>query len=257
MFFAAIDVEEVIDHLHADMATLGTCSLVSRAWVRPCRYHMFRELYLQRDTAKALLELLDSEDDNYIAPFIHQLSFYNCVQEYSLDPFSDLFYVLYDCATALKSLSFTRYRLITDDLKDYFPLGRITELDITKCIFESFDELINLFTALPLLEHLIVDRLTFGGQFKLPPNHRTVLLSKLRSIEIWTFMVPIILPLLIPVPALRKANFNIYDGSELAIIGEFLGETGPHLNDFSLFRCSDMTKNIGAVMLLSCKNQLI
>ena len=99
MFFAAIDVEEVIDHLHADMATLGTCSLVSRAWVRPCRYHMFRELYLpvQCDRAKALLELLDSEDTNYIAPFIHELAFYNCVQEYSLDPFSDLLYVLYDC----------------------------------------------------------------------------------------------------------------------------------------------------------------
>lgn len=187
MFFAAIDVEEVIDHLHADMATLGTCSLVSRAWVRPCRYHMFRELYLpvQCDRAKALLELLDSEDTNYIAPFIHELAFYNCVQEYSLDPFSDLLYVLYDCATALKSLSFTRYHLFTDDLKDYFPLGRITKLEITKCIFDSFDELIDLFIALPLLEHLIVDRTTVGARFKPPPNHRTVLLSKLCSIEIW------------------------------------------------------------------------
>lgn len=157
-------------------------------------------------------------------------------------------------ATALKSLSFTRYHLFTDDLKDYFPLGRITKLEITKCIFDSFDELIDLFIALPLLEHLIVDRTTVGARFKPPPNHRTVLLSKLCSIEIWAIMVPIILPLLIPVLALRKAKFNIYDPSELSIIGEFLGETAPHLKDFSLIFCTstlrDTTKNINAIILL-------
>ena len=65
---------------------------------------------------------------------------------------------------------------------------------------------------------------------------------------------PIILPLLIPVLALRKAKFNIYDPSELSIIGEFLGETAPHLKDFSLIFCTstlrDTTKNINAIILL-------
>jgi hypothetical protein len=35
MIFAAIEAEEIIDHLHDDNDTLKTCSLVCRAWLLP------------------------------------------------------------------------------------------------------------------------------------------------------------------------------------------------------------------------------
>ncbi|KAJ7592165.1 hypothetical protein C8J56DRAFT_781240, partial [Mycena floridula] len=34
-------VETVIDHLHKDVKSLKSCSLVCKAWLKPSRYHIF------------------------------------------------------------------------------------------------------------------------------------------------------------------------------------------------------------------------
>ena len=255
MFFAAIDVEEIIDHLHADTATLCVCSLVSRAWLPPCRYHLFGEVHLPWSPGKveALVEYLDSEPGNYILPFLRHVSFYNFLEDRSLYPFFDL--LLKQFAPALKSFTFHRYYLRFDDLEYYFPLNQLTQLDITKCAFESSDHLMDLFSALPCIAKLIVDRVSFRLRHGAPPNRDVVLLPKLRSLEMYTGMVEIILPLLAPAPALREAKFCISNARGLSVIGEFLGDAAPHLDIFSLgYGVWNDEKNIGTGVIMSCQN---
>jgi hypothetical protein len=255
MFFAAIDVEEIIDHLHADTATLRVCSLVCRAWLPPCRYHLFGEIYLPGEPGKveALLELLES--DNYILPFLRHVSFYNVLEEYSLHPFFDLLSVLKQFAPALKSFSFHRYYLRFDNLEYYFPLNQLTQLGLTGCAFEFPNDLMDLFSALPCIAKLIVDGVSFQLRHGAPPNRDVVLLPKLCSLEVYRGMVEIILPLLAPAPALREAKFCICNARELSVIGEFLGDAAPHLDIFSLgYTGWNSEKNIGTGVIISCQN---
>ena len=34
-------IDKILDHLHGDVATLKTCTLVCRSWIPTCRYHLF------------------------------------------------------------------------------------------------------------------------------------------------------------------------------------------------------------------------
>jgi hypothetical protein len=257
MFFAPIDVEEIINHLHADTATLRVCSLVCRAWLPPCRYHPFTEVNLPWNPreVEALVEYLESEPDNYILPFLHHVSFYNVQKEYSLYPLFDLLSMLKQWAPVLKSFSFKRYHLRFDDLEYYFPLNELTQLDINKCTFESSDDLMDLFSALPCIVKLIVDRVSFQLRDRVPPNRDVILLPKLCSLEVYTGMVEIILPLLAPALALREAKFCIYNPGELSLIGEFLGDAAPHLDILSLGYVGWYGENnISMGVIMSCQN---
>ncbi|KAJ6535073.1 hypothetical protein B0H19DRAFT_964200, partial [Mycena capillaripes] len=43
----------VVDYLHADRASLGSCALVCRAWVPASRFHLFEYISLTEHEARA------------------------------------------------------------------------------------------------------------------------------------------------------------------------------------------------------------
>jgi hypothetical protein len=239
MIFAEIKVEEVIDHLHDDNDTLKTCSLVCRAWLPPIRYHLFGEFRASSFTPTKLnefLRILNSKTDNFVSPFIRRVDFYSVYSEYSISPFIPLFKVLCDDAVtpAFKSLSFTSYILKFHEFI-HIPLHRLTYLDITKCTFETFGSLMLFFSQLSCVEKLLIDLVVVKS--KHPPNRygKAVLLPKLRNLELYAWMVKIIIPLLAPPPTLRDVSFCIHGIDELFIIREFLDDLAPDLNSFSLW----------------------
>jgi hypothetical protein len=241
MLFAAIEAEEIIDHLHDDNDTLKTCSLVCRAWLLPSRYHLFGEFpsqssWIAPTKLDDFLGILDSEADNYISPFIRQVDFYNVDQDYSIYPFVPLLNVLNDetLTPAFKSLSLRRYVLEPDDL-DHIPLHRLTYLDITKCTFETFDSLMALFSELSCVEKLLIDLVNVTSKYLPDRDCEAVLLPKLRNLEIYAWMVETIIPLLAPPPTLRDLSFCIHGIDELFIMREFLDDLAPDLNSFSLW----------------------
>ncbi len=50
----------IIDHLHDSKPSLFACSLVCRAWVPECRFHLFHKVVLYRDTADLFFQLFES-----------------------------------------------------------------------------------------------------------------------------------------------------------------------------------------------------
>jgi hypothetical protein len=253
MIFPAIEIEEIIDHLHDDNDALKICSLVCRAWLPPSRYHLFGEFpsrssWLAPTKLDDFLDILDSETDNSISPFIRQVAFYNINLDYSIYPFIPLLEVLYDDALtpAFKSLRLTGYYLLESDDFHHIPLHRLTYLDITKCTFETFDSLMALFSELSCVEKLLIDLV--GVISKRPPDRYSgaVLLPKLRNLELYAWMVKDIIPLLAPPPTLRDLSFCIHGIDELFIMREFLDDLAPDLNSFSLwYGGGDTQKDIG------------
>jgi hypothetical protein len=90
-----IEVKKIIDYLHNDNDTLKTCFLGCRAWLLPSWYHIFAKClskshWITPTKVNDYLGILNSETDNYISLFIHQVDFYNVHSDYSLYPFFPL-----------------------------------------------------------------------------------------------------------------------------------------------------------------------
>ncbi|KAK0214982.1 hypothetical protein IW262DRAFT_1277880 [Armillaria fumosa] len=63
----------MIDHLHDSKPYLFACSLVCRAWIPECRFHLFHNLRLCRDTADAFFQLFESSHATLASAHIREL----------------------------------------------------------------------------------------------------------------------------------------------------------------------------------------
>ncbi|KAK0475585.1 hypothetical protein EDD18DRAFT_196536 [Armillaria luteobubalina] len=63
----------IIDHLHDSKPSLLACSLVCRAWVPECRFHLFYKVVLRRDTAGPFFQLLESPHATIASVRTHEL----------------------------------------------------------------------------------------------------------------------------------------------------------------------------------------
>ncbi|KAJ7763412.1 hypothetical protein B0H16DRAFT_1527805 [Mycena metata] len=71
----------VVDYLHAERATLGSCALVCRAWIPASRFHLFAHISLtehEGHVAARLNELLASPHATF-ASAVRSLDFYNAL----------------------------------------------------------------------------------------------------------------------------------------------------------------------------------
>ncbi|KAJ7607120.1 hypothetical protein DFH06DRAFT_1380231 [Mycena polygramma] len=68
------EVEDiVIDHVHAKKATLGSCGLVCKSWLRSSRYHLLGHALVHADNWRVFIQLATSPLATFI-PCIHTLS---------------------------------------------------------------------------------------------------------------------------------------------------------------------------------------
>ncbi|SJL13806.1 uncharacterized protein ARMOST_17254 [Armillaria ostoyae] len=63
----------IIDHLHDSKPSLLACSLVCRAWIPECRFHLFHNLRLCRDTADTFFQLFESPHATLASAHIREL----------------------------------------------------------------------------------------------------------------------------------------------------------------------------------------
>lgn len=61
-------IDAIIDHLHDDIESLRTCSLVCKTWTRSARFHLFSKLRVRGLDAKRLLDLASA-----VIPFVRHL----------------------------------------------------------------------------------------------------------------------------------------------------------------------------------------
>ena len=58
--FPAELIDSVIDHNHADPATLKICALVAKQWMPSSRLHLFSSVFINHDNAREFIDLLAS-----------------------------------------------------------------------------------------------------------------------------------------------------------------------------------------------------
>ncbi|KAJ7140736.1 hypothetical protein C8R44DRAFT_974525, partial [Mycena epipterygia] len=76
----------IIDHLHGQKRALGTCALVSKAWLRSSRHHLFASVILHGKNWPEFLRLLESP----LATFAESISSLKFLQTGHGENFSDL-----------------------------------------------------------------------------------------------------------------------------------------------------------------------
>ena len=55
-------IDEILDHLAADLTSLRSCALVSKSWLPSCRRHLFHTTFFNSETAKWFETLQEPED---------------------------------------------------------------------------------------------------------------------------------------------------------------------------------------------------
>ncbi|KAK0489364.1 hypothetical protein IW261DRAFT_411042 [Armillaria novae-zelandiae] len=63
----------IIDHFHDSKSSLFACSPVCRAWIPECRFHLFHNLRLCRDTADTFFQLFESSHATLASAHIRAL----------------------------------------------------------------------------------------------------------------------------------------------------------------------------------------
>ena len=175
-------VENIIDHLHDDPATLRSCALVSSAWLPASRYHIFHHVsirlgqgaYLENTPcggeARRLYQIVVSSPE--IVPYICDLLIYKGVE--SPDPYLNRMtqeesLPLLRLLTNLRRLEFKNYdrrleelelvpRLI-DSIFTASCLPSIVELRLFGLCFENREQLLRVFRLFPALKVLHLEKI--------------------------------------------------------------------------------------------------
>lgn len=89
MFHIAELTDQVIDHLHADAATLRNCALVARSWLPASQFHIFFSVNIKHDTTCRLLCAILARSP-HIAGYIRNIYIYFEVANPSFTSLLDL-----------------------------------------------------------------------------------------------------------------------------------------------------------------------
>jgi hypothetical protein len=150
----------IVDFLHDDIKALGTCCLISRAFIPSSRYHLYKELTLDDKSSRELLGILSSPFCTII-PFVHTL----CVK--LLPRWPDETWKKTTIPQLRKLSNARTLHLCGEPLgwkrhaskigADLLPLfAWLTELKITTGRFESFAQFVDVLCAWPSLECLYI-----------------------------------------------------------------------------------------------------
>ncbi|KAJ7032907.1 hypothetical protein C8F04DRAFT_639918 [Mycena alexandri] len=156
MDFPAELQDQIIDCLHDEKHTLGTCGLVSKIWLRSSRHHLFALVTLRDQTWEALIPLLNSP----LATFTHSIRSLAISQTVELDMTSTalLDHIIPRLprlpAVRCLRLSNLAWEGLTAVTADYLTalFATITELDLQMVVFRDPHQLAVLVSRFPCLE---------------------------------------------------------------------------------------------------------
>ncbi|KAK0235000.1 hypothetical protein EDD85DRAFT_63450 [Armillaria nabsnona] len=212
----------IIGHLHDSKPSLFACSLVCRAWVPECRFHLFHTVVLYRDTADPFFQLFESphatiasshtreldvaqntvtRGGNLDGELLDGLAFQGVLSRCPADVFEHV-----------QKLSVTWVGWWTLSEAERLSIGHrfkiATELALWMVYFRTDEEFLALVTSFPALEILSLQTIRFQDK-DLEENHSYVehtLPAKLHTISLNDVSNPHVIRSLIPCPSLRVFN---------------------------------------------------
>jgi hypothetical protein len=233
----------IVDFLHDDVEALGTCCLVSRAFIPSSRYHLFKEVQLDDQTSGQLMDILSSPLCT-ISPFVHVLRL-KLLARWPDETWKK------NTVPHLHNLSNARALHLSGEPRgwkrhapkigaDLLPLfAWLTELKIDGT-FETYAQFIDVLCAWPLLEHALLGGVSWTTpSFPAPIPQHCRLAANLRSLELCLPNGDRILSwLLSQGTELLVHTLHIYGVGRhnLALINAFVRALGPVLKSFHLGR---------------------
>ncbi|KAK0202402.1 hypothetical protein DFS33DRAFT_1339852 [Desarmillaria ectypa] len=243
----------VIDYLHDSKPSLFACSLVCRAWVPECRFHLFQKLRLCRDTADPFFQLFESPHATLASAHIRELDVaQNTVTkggslEGNLLDGRAFQGVLTRCPADVfehvqkLSVTWVGWWTLTD--AERLSIGHrfknVTELALCLVVFQTDEELPALITSFTMLEVLSLQTIQFRvnsleedhshAEHTLPANLHTISFNDVAN--------PRVIRSLIPCPSLRVfkchyVNFADFKPALAKEFGQLLSSAGERLEDF-------------------------
>ncbi|SJL13810.1 uncharacterized protein ARMOST_17258 [Armillaria ostoyae] len=239
----------IIDHLHDSKPSFLACSLVCRAWILECRFHLFHNLRLCRDTADTFFQLFESPHATLASAHIRELDVAQntVIRGGSLE--CDLFEGLAfegvlnrypaDVFEHVQKLSVTWVGWWTLAGAERLSIGHmfknVTELALWTVVFQTDEELQALVASFPALEVLSLRAIRFrindseDHTYTLPVNLHTVSFNDVSN--------PRVIRSLIPCPSLRVfkchyVNFADFKPALAEEFGQLLSSAGERFEDF-------------------------
>ncbi|KAK0188461.1 hypothetical protein F5146DRAFT_1055347 [Armillaria mellea] len=243
----------ILDHLHDSKPSLFACSLVCRAWIPECRFHLFHNLRLCRDTAGTFFQLFESRHATLASAHIRELDVAQntVIRGRSLegDLVEGLVFqgVLTRCPADVfehvRKLSVTWVGWWTLTGTERLSIGdifkNVTELALWMVAFQMDEEFQALVASFPALEVLSLRAIRFriNGSEEDRSNVEHTLPVNLHTISLNDVSNPRVIRSLIPCPSLRVfkchyVNFADFKPAMAEEFGQLLSSAGGRFEDF-------------------------
>jgi hypothetical protein len=260
--------DQVIDHMHKDKQALGTCGLVSKAWLRSSRHHLFSTVILRDNNWEEFLRLLGSSFASFTQS-IQSLSitgapsfasFTQSIQSLSITGddgsetrgyFNELVARL-QIFPALKQLrlSLVDWTIVSeatvDALGKFF--GNITTLNLHLITFETQAQMADLVSHFPRLEEMLlsVEIMSLGDppHWLPPPNSLRIVHLRRALGPILTWLQPPENP-----PTIHSLELGILPPAALPATRNLLRALGPQLSELDLTLQNSVTPGMSATFV--------
>jgi hypothetical protein len=233
-------IDAIIDAGKDDKPFLKTCGLVSRAWIPPSRRRLFKRVTLNNGNAVGFGHLVQSELVT-ITRYIRYLEIRKTSYECASDNFLSQLTVIKDLL--LNHINFIGRIGSLDHGIRYF--RSLTRLCISRCCFDSFNDLANVLRSCIILEDLSLAHTTWlhasesvpvGGSLGPSLRHLAIrFISFPEDVIAW-------LLLLQPVPALHSFTFHssarMENPGQVNTLLQTLGPSLRHLDIRDAVSCS-------------------
>lgn len=239
--------DHILDNLSTSKKVLSKCSIVCRAWLRTCRYHLFATVTFRPD----ILEFMSSPVTGPIAPFIrtvilkgswienHTESKHAISLLVTLENLFELRLQSCDWDNVGFSTAWSTYDALFD---------RLTRLHLQSVHFPSPFALINLVGHMHMLQHLTLDKITWDRDGLHSPdfldNHSQPwpcpppIPAGLTTLNITSCMSGPILSWILSQTtrtlSLGTVVLSEIHAGEICLVGNFLHTVGPHLVQLEL-----------------------
>lgn len=206
-------VDHVIDHLEDDPKALAACSLVSRAWVQRSYHHRFEKLAVSSASSRRIVAF----GKNNILPYIRMMMIIGDWNSKFKAEMPQALAIL-RAHSAPPTLILESANLTTDASRSItasLPISAVETLRLSKCSVHKSTMVLDILSALPRLNRLILHHVKMGqAGGPAPPNPPSQNTLRepyhLSTIEVASStLAPYLEPLELVTPRLKLHSLNL------------------------------------------------